>query len=75
MHMFFAYKIHRKNIFNNIIHMSIVIGLTIAMFLCQLIIDNVLFRYFILVISIVLFIMVALKNKTKVLAVFRDAKK
>lgn len=55
--------------------MSIVIGLTIAMFLCQLIIDNVLFRYFILVISIVLFIMVALKNKTKVLAVFRDAKK
>lgn len=74
MHMFFAYKIHGKNIFDNFIHISILIGLTVAMFFCQLIIDNVLLRYFVLGISIALFLIVVLKNKTKVLSMLSSNK-
>ena len=71
MHMFFAYKIHGKNIFDNVVHMCIVIGLTIAMFFCQFIIDKILLRYFILVFSIVLFFIVVLKKKTRILSMVK----
>lgn len=75
MHMFFAYKIHGENMFDNRIHGGIIIIVTIVMFFCQVIINSILLRYIILSILCICFLIISLINRDKLFDLYKTIRK